>query len=440
MRKKTVIMGAAGRDFHNFNTCFKADPAFEVVAFTATQIPFISDRRYPSALSGPLYPDGIPIYPEEELAGLIKDLNVDTVVFSYSDINNNAIMSKAALCVSLGADFILLASDKTMLASDKTVITVSAVRTGCGKSGLTRYIGWVLKGAGIRTVAIRHPMPYGDLAKERVQRFSSHDDLQKAGCTIEEMEEYEPLIDAGITVFAGVDYAMILKEAEKEADVIIWDGGNNDAPFIRPDLAITVADPLRANDEITHLHGTVNILLADLIIVNKMNNAGKDAYETVFKNIRSLNTSARIIKTASVVESDGEIEGKKVLVIEDGPTLTHGGMSFGAGIIAAREKKAIPVDPRPWAVGSIRETFERFPHLAEVIPAMGYSAGQRKDLEATINAVPCDAVIVATPMDLSKVITINKPVVRVRYNIAEMESPGVKDAIIGFIASIKRQS
>ncbi|MEK6758448.1 MAG: GTPase [Deltaproteobacteria bacterium] len=438
MRKKTVIMGAAGRDFHNFNTCFKADPAFEIVAFTATQIPFISDRRYPSLLSGPLYPDGIPIYPEEELARLIKNLNVDTVVFSYSDIDNNALMSKAALCTSLGADFVLLASDKTMLASGKTVIAVSAVRTGCGKSGLTRYIGLLLKGAGMSTVAIRHPMPYGDLVKERVQRFASHDDLRKAGCTIEEREEYEPLIDAGITVFAGVDYAMILKEAEKEADVIIWDGGNNDAPFIRPDLAITVADPLRAGDEITHLHGTVNILIADLIIVNKMNNADANAYETVFKNIRRLNPSARIIKTASVVEADGQIEGKKVLIIEDGPTLTHGGMSFGAGIIAAREKKAIPVDPRPWAIGSIRETFERFPHLAEVIPAMGYSQGQIKDLEATINAVPCDAVIVATPIDLSRIITINKPVVRVRYNIAEMDSPGVKDAILSFIASIKR--
>ncbi len=437
MRKKTVIMGAAGRDFHNFNTCFKADPAFEVVAFTATQIPFISDRRYPRVLSGPLYPDGIPIYPEEELAWLIKNLNVDTVVFSYSDIDNNAIMSKAALCASLGADFILLGAGKTMLASGKTVITVSAVRTGCGKSGLTRYIGKVLKDTGIRTVAIRHPMPYGDLVKERMQRFATHDDLREAGCTIEEMEEYEPLIDAGITVFAGVDYTMILKEAEKEADVIIWDGGNNDAPFIRPDLAITVADPLRAGDEITHLHGTINLLLADVVVINKMNNAGQDAYETVAKNIRRLNPSARIIKTASEVKADGEIEGKKVLIIEDGPTLTHGGMSFGAGIIAAREKKAIPVDPRPWAVGSIRETLARFPHLAEVVPAMGYSQGQIKDLEATINAVPCDAVIVATPVDLSKVITIKRPVIRVRYNIAEMERPGVKEAVSDFLRQRK---
>lgn len=439
MGKKTVIMGAAGRDFHNFNTCFKADPAFEVVAFTAAQIPFITDRRYPGELSGPLYPDGIPIYPEDQLAHLIKALNVDTVVFSYSDIDNNSIMNKAALCTALGADFVLLGTDKTMLASEKTVIAICAVRTGCGKSGLTRYIGGLLKGAGIRTVAIRHPMPYGDLVRQRLQRFASHADLHKAGCTIEEMEEYEPLIDAGITVFAGVDYAMILKEAEKEADVIIWDGGNNDAPFIKPDLAITVADPLRAGDETTHLHGTVNILLADVVVINKMNNAGEDAYETVFKNIQRLNPSARIIKTASVVHVDGAIEGKKVLVVEDGPTLTHGGMGFGAGIIAAREKKAIPVDPRPWARGSILETFERFPHLAEVVPAMGYSQGQIKDLEETINSVPCDAVLVATPIDLSKVITIKRPVVRVRYEIAEMEIPGVKEAISDLIASIKRQ-
>lgn len=437
MGKKTVIMGAAGRDFHNFNTCFKADPAFEVVAFTAAQIPFITDRRYPAGLSGELYPNGIPIYPEEQLPKLIKKLNVDTVVFSYTDVDNDTIMSKAAICTSLGADFVLLGAEKTMLSSDKTVISVCAVRTGCGKSGLTRYIGGLLKDAGIRTVAIRHPMPYGDLVRQRLQRFASHEDLHKAGCTIEEMEEYEPLIDAGITVFAGVDYAMILKEAEKEADVIIWDGGNNDAPFIRPDLAITVADPLRPGHETTHLHGTVNILLSDVVVINKMNNAGEDAYETVYRNIRSLNPSAKIIKTASVVHVDGGIEGKTVLVVEDGPTLTHGGMGFGAGIIAAREKKAIPVDPRPWACGSIRETFERFPHLAEVVPAMGYSAGQIKDLEETINSVPCDAVIVATPVDLSKVITIKRPVVRVRYEIAEMETPGVKDVISDFIRQIK---
>ncbi len=437
MGKKTVIMGAAGRDFHNFNTCFKADPAFEVVAFTAAQIPFITERRYPGELSGPLYPDGIPIYPEEELANLIKDLNVNTVVFSYSDIDNDSIMAKAAICTALGADFVLLGTGKTMLASEKTVISICAVRTGSGKSGLTRYIGGLLKGAGIRTVAIRHPMPYGDLAKQAVQRFASHADLHRAGCTIEEREEYEHLIDAGITVFAGVDYAMILKDAEKEADVIIWDGGNNDAPFIRPDLAITVADPLRAGDETTHLHGTVNLRLADLVVINKMNNAGQDAYETVSKNIRALNPSALIIKTASVVEADGDIEGKKVLVVEDGPTLTHGGMGFGAGIIAARENNAIPVDPRPWAVGTIRKTFERFAHLAEVVPAMGYSQDQIKDLEETINSVPCDAVLVATPIDLSRVITIKRPVVRVRYEIAEMETPGVKETISDFIEQIK---
>lgn len=437
MRKKTVIMGAAGRDFHNFNTCFKADQAFEVVAFTAAQIPFISGRRYPDELSGPLYPDGIPIYPEERLAELIISLKVETVVFSYSDIDNNSIMKKAALCIALGADFMLLGRDKTMLKSRRNVIAVCAVRTGCGKSGLTRYIGEILKGAGVRTVVIRHPMPYGDLVKQAVQRFCTHADLSKAECTIEEMEEYEPLIDAGITVFAGVDYGMILKEAEKEADVIIWDGGNNDAPFIRPDLAITVADPLRAGDEATHLHGAVNLITADIVVVNKMNNAGEKAYDALSENVRILNPSALILKTASVVKVDSDIAGKKVLVVEDGPTLTHGGMSFGAGIVAARENRAAPVDPRPWAVGTIKETFERFPHLAEAIPAMGYSPEQIRDLEETINSVPCDAVLVATPVDLSRVIKIDRPVVRVRYDIAEMETHGVKEAIRDFIGLIK---
>jgi len=433
MRKRVLIMGAAGRDFHNFNTVFRDDPAYFVVAFTAAQIPFIEKRTYPPALSGRLYPDGIPIHPEVSLAELIRDEKVDTVVFSYSDVDSDYIMRRAALCSVLNADFVLLGAGKTMLKSNLPVISVTAVRTGCGKSAVTRYIAGVLKSEGKKAVAVRHPMPYGDLEKQRVQRFERLEDLKAAGCTIEEMEEYEPLISSGVVVFAGVDYAEVLKRAELEASIILWDGGNNDTPFIRPDLSIVVADPLRPGHELKYFHGTVNLMTADIAIINKVDSASKKDIETVRTNIGSLNPAARIIKTASVVSVEGEIKGRKVLVVEDGPTLTHGGMKYGAGLMAARAHGALPVDPRPYATGTIKKTFSDYQDLKEILPATGYSATQIKELEETINAASADAVLIATPIDLGRLIKIDKPAVRVSYRIEEVESPGLKEAIKDFL-------
>lgn len=426
-------MGAAGRDFHNFNMLFRDDRGSEVVAFTAAQIPFIHDRSYPPELSGPLYPNGIPIYPEKDLSTIIKAEKIDTVVFSYSDVSNDYIMERASLCASLGADFVLPGYEKAMLRSKRPVITVCAVRTGCGKSGVSRYVCKAVTQAGKKAVAIRHPMPYGDLARQSVQRFSTYADMKAAKCTIEEMEEYEPLIEAGITVYAGVDYARILEAAEQEAEVIVWDGGNNDPPFLKPSLALVVTDPFRAGNELTYYHGAVNVRLADIAIINKTNSAEAGSIEKVEKNVRSLNANAKIIRMKSVVEADAPIEGKKVLIIEDGPTLTHGGMGFGAGFTAAKLAGATPVDPRPYAAGTIKDVFKEYAHIEKVLPAMGYSAGQRADLEKTINSTPCDAVLISTPVDLSKILKINRPVVRVRYEVKEAELPGLSGAVEEFL-------
>ena len=430
-------MGAAGRDFHNFNTVFRDDPDSLVVAFTAAQIPFIGKRTYPPVLSGPLYPKGVPIRPEDDLADIIKDEKVDTVVFSYSDVDNDYIMRRAALCSSLNAEFVLLGAGETMLESTLPVISVTAVRTGCGKSAVTRYVAGVVKSVGKKAVAIRHPMPYGDIAKERTQRFERPEDLVEAGCTIEEMEEYEPLISAGVVVFAGVDYAEVLKRAEKEAEVILWDGGNNDTPFLKPGLTIVVTDPLRPGHELRYFHGTVNLMTADIALINKVNTARAEDIETVRRNIGSLNPKARIIRTSSALSVDGEIKGKKVLVVEDGPTLTHGGMEYGAGFISAREGGAFPVDPRAYARGTIKKTLSEYPRLKGILPATGYSASQIKDLEETINAVPADSVLIATPIDLARLIKINKPAVRVSYGIEEAESPGLRGAVLDFLKGLR---
>lgn len=437
MGKRVIIMGAAGRDFHNFNILYRDDPSFEVIAFTAAQIPFIQNRIYPPELSGPLYPHGIPIYLEERLPGLIKEHRIDAVVFSYSDITHEQVMHKASIATGLGADFILPGFEKTMLRSVRPVISVCAVRTGCGKSGVTRYIGKLINALGKKAVAIRHPMPYGDLAKQKVQRFSNYKDMAEAECTIEEREEYEPLVSSGITVYAGVDYREILKEAEKEADILIWDGGNNDLPFLRPDLELVITDPLRPGHELRYYPGEANLRRAGCVIINKANAAASSSIEEVTANIRTVNTSAGIIKTASVLTVNGKIRGRKVLVIEDGPTLTHGGMSFGAGIAAARAHGAVPVDVRPYAVGTIKETLAANPHLELLLPAMGYSPQQVRELEATINRTPCDLVLIATPIDLTGIVKIDKPSVRVFYEIEETEEPGLRGLIGEFLKGIK---
>ncbi|MBI5902580.1 MAG: GTPase [Deltaproteobacteria bacterium] len=436
MKRRILIMGAAGRDFHNFNMLYRSDPACEVVAFTAAQIPFIGDRTYPPELSGPLYPRGVPIHPEEELAALIKKHKVDGVVFSYSDVSHEYVMHRASLCMALGADFILPGAEKTMLESRRPVISVCAVRTGCGKSGITRFAAKALKDAGRTPVVIRHPMPYGDLRAQKAQRFAAPEDMRAASCTIEEMEEYEHLIEAGVTVYAGVDYRAVLEEAEKEGGVIIWDGGNNDLPFIRPGLELVAADPHRAGHELKYYPGEANIRRARCVIINKADTAPAGAVEEVRRNVRSVNPGAEIVLTASKITVEGPIEGKDVLVIEDGPTLTHGGMEYGAGTIAARAFGARPVDVRPYAVGSIRETLDRFPRLERLLPAMGYSKEQVRELEETVERTPCDCVLIATPVNLANVIRIRKKAVRVRYDVADMESPGLKGVVDRFIEGL----
>ncbi len=435
MKKKIIIMGAAGRDFHNFNVLFKINEASEVIAFTATQIPFIETRTYPAELAGPLYPEGIPIYPEERLTELIKKHAIDEVVFSYSDISYMTLMQKAALVNSLGADFVLPGAQKSMLPSRRPLISLCAVRTGCGKSALTRYVASIIKKAGLRPVAIRHPMPYGKLNRKRsVQRFATLDDIKSEKCTIEEMEEYEPIVEAGFVVYAGIDYEAILEEAEKEADVIIWDGGNNDTPFYKPDLEITVVDPLRPGDERGYYPGETNVRRAHCLVINKARSAEPSALRAVEKSVREINPGARIIQTAFTLGVDGELEkGTKVLVIEDGPTLTHGGMAFGAGMAAARQFKWIPVDARAYARGSIKDTFNKYPRIKGLLPAVGYSPAQVLDLEETINATPCDAVIIATPIDLNKIIEIKNPAYRVTYEIDDFQSPGLRALIEKFL-------
>ncbi len=422
MSRKIIIMGAAGRDFHVFNCCYRNKLDFDVVAFTATQIPHIDDRRYPAALAGAQYPDGIRIHPEEELNDLLKNNNVDEVVFAYSDVSLNYVDAHRKNVESQGVTFSTFDIDATMLPSSKPMIAVCAVRTGCGKSQTSRRVTHILKDLGKKTVAIRHPMPYGDLASQAVQRFATFDDLDRHECTIEEREEYEPHLRNGVIVFAGVDYAAILAEAEKEADVIIWDGGNNDTPFYKPDLWITVTDPHRAGHELEYFPGTANFERADLILINKVDSSEEDSINIVEANAARINPNAVVVRANSpldVPDTDA-IKGKRVLAIEDGPTTTHGGMPFGAGILAARQNAVGElVDPRPWAVGEIADTFKKYPDTGPLLPAMGYGEAQIRDLEATVNAVDCDLVLVATPIDLTRLITINKPSMRIGYRLAE---------------------
>jgi len=432
-------MGAAGRDFHNFNVLFRDDPAVEVAAFTATQIPFIEKRTYPAELAGPLYPGGIPIYSEDRLGALIGELAIDEVVFSYSDISYTSLMQKASLVLAAGAAFTLPDPTRTMLASKKPVISVCAVRTGCGKSAVTRYVAGIIKKTGLRPVAVRHPMPYGELNRARaVQRFASLDDIRKEKCTIEEMEEYEPLVEAGLVVYAGIDYRAILEAAEAEADVVIWDGGNNDTPLFRPDLELTVADPLRPGDERAYYPGETNVRRAGCVIINKARSADEAAIKAVEESVRAINPGALVIRTAFALTVTGELEpGKNVLVVEDGPTLTHGGMGFGAGIAACRGRGWEPVDPRPYAVGSIRDTFKKYPRIRGLLPAIGYSPEQVQDLEKTINSTPAEAVVIATPIDLGRIIDIRKPCIRVTYELDDFEEGALYGIIREFIKGIK---
>ncbi len=431
-RIKTVILGAAGRDFHNFNVLFRQSKRHEVVAFTATQIPNIDGRKYPRALAGALYPKGIPIVPESDLEKLIRDQGVQEAVFSYSDVSNQYVMRMAARVTAAGAHFGLLGARPTMIESRKPIVSVCAVRTGSGKSQTTRKVAGMLRAAGKRVAVVRHPMPYGDRARQKAQRFATVADLAKHNCTIEEMEEYEPHIVAGTVVFAGVDYQAILERAEAEADVVLWDGGNNDLPFYRPDLHIVVADPLRVGNELTYFPAEANLRLAHVVIINKIDSAAPESVDRLRDNIRSINPSAAIIEAASpiTVDKPALLAGKRALVIEDGPTLTHGDMKFGAGTVGARKWGASEiVDPRPYAVGSIAETFRKYPDAGAVLPAMGYGPEQIKDLEATIKKTPCDVVVIGTPIDLTRLVKMKQPAVRVRYDLQELGRPDLADVL-----------
>ncbi len=433
--RRVAILGAAGRDFHNFNVVFRNNPAFRVVAFTATQIPNIDHRRYPPQLAGPQYPAGIPIVEEAELEGVIRSQDVDVVVFSYSDLSHQAVMHLASRAVAAGADFWLLGAERTQLKARVPVVSVCAVRTGCGKSPVSRRVASHLRELGWKIAVVRHPMPYGNLATEQVQRFADFEDLAREQCTIEEREEYEPHLLQGNVVFAGTDYEAILREAGKEAEVILWDGGNNDTPFFQSDLEIVVTDPHRPGHELSYYPGEVNLRRAHVVVINKVDTAAPEAVQTVRNNIRSNNPAARIIETAcpvSVAKPEA-IRDRRVLVIEDGPTLTHGEMRYGAGVVAAYQfGAAAQVDPRPYAVGSIRDTFARFPHLESVLPAMGYSESQRRELEETINRTPCDVVLVATPVDLARLLHLNKPSLRVNYEVEERTRPGLAEILDEF--------
>ena len=436
-KKKVLIMGAAGRDFHNFNTYFRDNPEYEVVGFTATQIPDIYDRKYPKELAGELYPNGIPIYDEKNLAKLIKENNIDIVVFAYSDITVSYVMNKSAIVNAAGADFMLMGTNNTQIKSKKPVIAVCAVRTGCGKSQVSRTIFEILRKKNIKVASIRHPMPYDqDLLMQKVERFSTYEDLDKYKCTIEEREEYEPYIDMGGVIYSGVDYEKILREAENEADVIIWDGGNNDFSFIKPDLLITITDPHRAGHELTYYPGELNFRSADVIIINKVNTANRRDIEIIRKNIELANPKANLIEGISsvIVEDEQKIKDKRVLVIEDGPTVTHGGMPYGAGTVAARDAgvKEI-IDPRPFAVGSIKDTFNKYTHLKNVLPAMGYGKKQTKELEQTINNSNVEIVLSGTPIDITRVIKPNKTIIRVRYNVGKETYDEIENIVINFI-------
>jgi predicted GTPase len=429
---RTIIMGAAGRDFHNFNTVFREDSSARVVAFTATQIPNIDGRRYPGELAGPLYPEGISIHPESELPRLVRELEVDEVVFAYSDVSHETVMHKASLVLACGAGFRLIAPKATMLRAKVPVVSVCAVRTGCGKSQTTRRVATILRAKGRRVVAIRHPMPYGDLVKQKVQRFAAMEDLDRHRCTIEEREEYEPHIAAGGVIYSGVDYGAILEQAQEEADVLLWDGGNNDLPFYEADVEIVVVDPHRPGHETTYHPGEANLRRAHVVVINKIDSAGPEGIEAVRRSIRELNPGATVVDAASPLFVDGaeQIRGKLVLAVEDGPTLTHGEMKYGAGVLAAiRHGAAGLVDPRPYTVGSLARTFEAYPGIGTLLPAMGYGEDQVKDLEATIARTPCDLVLVATPIDLRRVVRIEKPALRVGYELQEIGRPDLADVL-----------
>jgi predicted GTPase len=434
-KRNVIIIGAAGRDFHNFNTYFRDNEAYNVVAFTAAQIPDIDGRKYPAALAGKLYPQGIPIHAESELPELIKKLNVDECVFAYSDVTYQHVMGMSAIVNAAGASFSLLGPKDTQVKSTKPVIAVCAVRTGSGKSQTSRAIVQMLMAKGLKVVAVRHPMPYGDLVAQKVQRFATVEDLKKNKCTIEEMEEYEPHVVRGNVIYAGVDYEAILREAEKEADVILWDGGNNDFSFYKPDLMITVADPLRAGNEVTYYPGEASLRLADVIVINKIDSATPDEIQTVRENIERVNPKAIVVDAASPITVDHPelIKGKRCLVVEDGPTLTHGRMKIGAGVVAARKFGAKElVDPRPYVVGKLAETFKIYPNIGTLLPAMGYGDQQVKDLEATINKTDCDTVVIATPIDLTRIVKINKPTVKVGYDLQEIGSPNLTQVLDEF--------
>jgi predicted GTPase len=439
---KVIIMGAGGRDFHNFNTVFRTDPATHVVAFTATQIPGIADRIYPPSLAGPLYPDGIPIRPEAELAALVREHHVDEVILAYSDLAHETVMHKASIVLATGADFRLLGPNATMLRSTKPVVAVCAVRTGCGKSQTSRAVGRALLDAGLRVALVRHPMPYGDLEAMRVQRFATVEEIDATHPTVEEREEYEEPVRLGMVMYAGVDYEAILRQAEEEADVIVWDGGNNDLPFYRPDLLIVVVDPLRPGHELRYHPGETNLRLADIVVLNKVDTAGADDVELVVKNIQDVNPLAQLIFAESppVLDDGPDIRGRTVLVVDDGPTLTHGEMPFGAGLVAARRAGAAQiVDPRPYAVGSLRDVFAQWPQLTNVLPAMGYSDTQLHDLEETINAAECDVVVSGTPIDLDRLIDSRHPIRHVRYELAELGHPTIADVLEPIVAKTAQE-
>jgi len=439
-KRRVIIIGAAGRDFHNFNVFFRNNPTYEVVAFTAAQIPDISGRKYPAELAGELYPNGIPIYEEKDLPTLIKDLKVDVCVFAYSDVSYQHVMRLASIVNAAGASYMLLGPNDTMLKSTKPVIAIGATRTGCGKSQTSRRVIEILMKKGLKVVAVRHPMPYGNLVAQKVQRFASIDDLHKYNCTIEEMEEYEPHIKRGNVIYAGVDYEAILRAVENDpqgCDVIVWDGGNNDFPFFKPDLMIGVADPLRPGAEVSYYPGEIVARLADVIVINKIDSASLENINIVRNNIQKINPKAIVIEGASPIKitDPSLIKGKKVLVIEDGPTLTHGEMKMGAGIVAAMKYGAAEIiDPRPYLVGELKETFEIYPNIGSLLPAMGYGKQQMIDLETTINNVPADTVIIATPIDLNRIIKINKPTVKVEYELQEIGYPTMEDVLNEFLS------
>jgi len=432
---KVLIMGAAGRDFHNFNLLYRDNDQYKVLAFTAAQIPDIEGRRYPAELAGNLYRDGIPIHHEDELESLIQEKQVDEVVFSYSDVSHEYVMHQAASVNAAGASFVLLNTHKTMIKSTKPVVAICAVRTGCGKSQTTRAVASILKKMGKKLVVVRHPMPYGNLVAQKCQRFANYDDLNKHDCTIEEREEYEPHLAMGSIVYAGIDYEEILAKAQVEADVVIWDGGNNDTPFFKPDLHIVVTDPLRPGHELRYYPGETNLRMADVVVINKEGSAKLEDIEKVRENTFKLNDKATVIDAVSPisVEDSSIIRGKKVLAVEDGPTLTHGEMKFGAAVVAAQKFGAAEiVDPRPFLAGTLKETFEIYPKIGTVLPAMGYGSAQMKDLETTINNTDCDVVIIGTPIDLRKLININKPAVRVTYDLQEVGKPNLEDVLKRF--------